>query len=78
MAKTKVTKGLIVQANNFQMGEQPLAVRDAISGRIVEVTILVDEDGNMIRPLKDDGTLELILDELRTITQQLKTNGDKL
>ena len=78
MAKTKVLKGLIVQANNFAMGEQPRAVRDSVTGRIVEVTILVDENGNMIRPFEDDGTLGLILDELKTITQQLQMIGDKV
>lgn len=64
---TKVKAGLVIPKNNYAMGEQPLVVKDGVTGLPIEVTILIDEDGNMLRPIQEDSRLDMIVDELQKL-----------
>ena len=72
VARTQITTGLVIQKNDFAMGEQPMVMRDAVTGNMVEVFLLIDEKGNVIRPLQNEGQLDVLVDEMRQIRMLLE------
>jgi len=57
---------LVAQKNNFQIGEQPLVLRDTVTDGIINATVIVDPKGNIFWPHR----IELLLGALVELTKE--------